>query len=283
MKIVRYGESGTEKPGLLDAHGDLRALSPVIADWTIDYLTPDALAVLKAIDPMKLPRVAGRPRLGNPIANFRQVVAIGLNYADHAREAGIAVPTYPLLFHKAIGSLSGPNDDIVIPTGSTKMDWEVELGIVIGRTASHVPAAEAFKYIAGYCLTLDMSEREWQFDRGGLLNKGKSADTFTPVGPWVCTADELPDPQALRLWLKVNSIPRQNGTTRDMIFNIAALVEHITQYQTLTPGELILTGTPAGVGFGMKPQVYLRPGDTIDCGIDLLGEQAHRVIARPAT
>lgn len=280
MKIVRYGQSGEEKPGLVDANGELRSLAPVIADWTIEYLSPDALAVFAAIDPIKLPRVAGKPRMGNPIANFRQVVAIGLNYADHAKEAGIAAPTLPLLFHKAIGSLCGPNDDIVIPTGSTKTDWEVELGVIIGRTAYNVKAADASKYIAGYCLTMDVSEREWQFDRGGLLNKGKSANTFTPVGPWMCTSDEVPDPQALRMCLKVNGIMRQNGTTKDMIFNVAALIEHITQYQTLTAGELILTGTPAGVGFGMKPQVYLKAGDKIECEIDSLGLQAHNLVAQ---
>jgi 2,4-didehydro-3-deoxy-L-rhamnonate hydrolase len=283
MKIVRYGEPGEEKPGLIDLNGVLRSLTPVISDWTVDYLSPESLTVLNAIQPEKLPQVAGQPRFGYPIANFRQIVAIGLNYADHAKEAGMAEPSQPLLFHKAISSLCGPNDDVVIPTGSSKTDWEVELGVIIGRIARSVSAADAGKYIAGYCLAMDVSEREWQFDRGGLLNKGKSADTFTPVGPWMSTADAVPDPQALRIWLKVNDISRQNGNTREMIFNVATLIEHISQYQTLMPGELILTGTPAGVGFGMKPQRYLSAGDVMECGIDGLGEQRHKLVAQPST
>jgi 2,4-diketo-3-deoxy-L-fuconate hydrolase len=280
MKIVRYGQPGEEKPGLVGPNAELRSLYPVISDWTVDYLSADALAVLAAIDPVKLPRVSGHPRIGNPISNFRQIVAIGLNYADHAKEADMAEPSLPLLFHKAVGSLCGPNDDIVIPTGSTKTDWEVELGIVIGRTAYNVSAVDASKYIAGYCLTMDVSEREWQFDRGGLLNKGKSANTFTPVGPWMCTADEAPDVQALHIWLNVNETRLQNGNTSEMIFSVAKLLEHVSQYQTLTPGELLLTGTPAGVGFGMKPPQYLKAGDTIVCGIDALGEQRHKVVAQ---
>ncbi len=278
MKIVRYGPAGEEKPGVVDSSGALRSIYPLIKDWTAELITPECQRLLSAIDPEKLPGVTERVRLGTPLANFKQLIAVGLNYHDHAKEVGMAQPTLPLLFHKAIGSLSGPDDPIVVPRGSTKTDWEVELGVVIGKSARNVSAADALKHIAGYCLTMDVSEREWQFDRGGLLNKGKSADSFTPVGPWLLTSDELPDPQSLGLWLRVNDEMMQNSRTTEMIFSVATLIEHVSQYQTLTPGELLLTGTPAGVGVGMKPPRFLAAGDQVVCGIDQLGQQSHRVV-----
>jgi 2,4-didehydro-3-deoxy-L-rhamnonate hydrolase len=279
MRFVRYGRPGEERPALLDSDGQLRSVAPLIADWTARTLAPECLSALAAVDPAKLPRIHTEVRLTTPLADFRQISAVGLNYRDHAREAGMAEPSLPLLFHKALSSICGPFDDIVLPLGSVKTDWEVELGVIIGRTARNVAAADALSYVAGYCLTMDVSEREWQFERGGLLNKGKSADSFTPVGPWIVSADELPDPQSLRIWLDLNDRRQQDGHTREMIFSVAAIIEHITQYQTLLPGELVLTGTPAGVGFGMKPQQYLRVGDRIHCGIDGLGEQRHRIAA----
>lgn len=279
MRLVRYGELGGERPGLVDSEGSIRSLYPLISDWTADSLSSDVMTIVRAIDPFKLPRVSGAVRLGTPLKDFRQIVAVGLNYRDHATEARMDVPTLPLMFHKSIGSLSGPEDVIKIPHGATKVDWEVELGVVIGRNATNVAENDAGQYIIGYCLAMDISEREWQFNRGGLLNKGKSADSFTPVGPWILTSDEVTTPIAMSIWLKVNGAQRQSGNTSQMIFSVAQLVEHISHHQTLMAGELLLTGTPAGVGFGMTPPCYLTAGDKVTCGIDMLGTQRHEVVA----
>jgi 2,4-diketo-3-deoxy-L-fuconate hydrolase len=278
MRFVRYGETGVEKAGLLAADGSLRALSPIVGDWSHKHLTDSWCAALKAIDIDRLPKVEGRPRLGPPLSDFRQILAIGLNYCDHAEEAGLELPQHPLLFHKAIGSIAGPDDDILLADGAQMLDWEVELAFVISKQGRHIKAADAASYIGGYCVAIDVSERDWQFNFAGQMGKGKSYDSFTPVGPWLLTPDELPDPQSLKIWLKVNGAFRQNGSTGEMVFSVAQIIEHVSRFQTLLPGDLIVTGTPAGVGFGMKPKSFLKPGDEVHCGIDRLGEQRHRVV-----
>jgi 2-keto-4-pentenoate hydratase/2-oxohepta-3-ene-1,7-dioic acid hydratase in catechol pathway len=279
MKLLRYGPKGQEKPGLLDAGGQIRDLSGHVADIAGDVLSPAGLANLKSLDPASLPPVAGSPRLGACVGVVPKIVAVGLNYADHAAEAGQKPPSEPILFMKATSSLSGPDDDVVIPKGSVKTDWEVELGIVIGSVTRYVEIDQALAHVAGYCVVNDVSERAWQMERLGQWDKGKSADSFCPIGPWLVTGDAVPDPQALDLFLDVNGARRQTGNTKTMIFGAAFLVSYISQFMTLMPGDVIPTGTPPGVGMGMKPPTYLKPGDRIRLGIAGLGEQHQRVTA----
>ena len=280
MKLLRYGSPGQEKPGLLDRDGVLRDLSGELPDFTPEQLSGERLRQLSKLDPATLPEVAGRPRLGVPVAGIRKFIAVGLNYADHAAEAGLPVPKEPVLFTKAISCLSGPNDDVMLPKGSRKSDWEVELGVVIGSTARYLEEADALSHIAGYCVVNDVSEREFQIERGGTWDKGKGCDTFGPVGPWLVTPDEAGDPQNLKLWLDLNGQRRQSGNTRTMVFRVAELIAYISGFMTLEPGDLITTGTPPGVGMGVKPEpVYLRPGDVMMLGIERLGAQTQRVVA----
>jgi 2-keto-4-pentenoate hydratase/2-oxohepta-3-ene-1,7-dioic acid hydratase in catechol pathway len=279
MKLLRYGPAGREKPGLLDRDGVLRDLAQELPDFTPEQLSPERLRRLSGMDPATLPAVAGQQRVGVPIAGIRKFIAVGLNYADHAAEAGLPVPAEPVLFTKAISCLSGPNDDVMLPKGSRKSDWEVELGVVIGSVARYVARTDALRYIAGYCVVNDVSEREYQIERGGTWDKGKGCDTFGPVGPWLVTPDEAGDPQTLNLWLDLNGQRRQTGNTRTMIFGVAELVAYISSFMTLEPGDLITTGTPPGVGMGVKPEpVYLRPGDVISLGIERLGKQTQKVV-----
>ena len=277
MKLVRYGASGHEKPGLVDPEGVLRDLSGQLADLHLPTLGLEGLARLRRLDPATLPRVRGTPRLGLPYTGISKFVGIGLNYRDHAAEAGLPVPSEPIVFMKATTCLTGPYDPIELPPGSQKTDWEVELGVVIGRTARRVTEAEALSYVAGYCVVNDVSERAWQMERGGTWDKGKGFDSFGPVGPWLVTADEVPDPQALPMWLDVNGEPRQRGHTSTMIFGAARLVSYLSQCMTLLPGDLIATGTPPGVGMGRKPPQYLRAGDVVTLGIEGLGAQRQEV------
>lgn len=280
MKLLRYGPVGREKPGLLDATGVIRDLSGRLGDLTPEQLAPAKLAALAAIDPKSLPAVEGKPRLGVPVTGVRKFIAIGLNYADHAAEAGMALPTEPVVFMKAISCLNGPNDDVMLPKDAVKGDWEVELGVVIGRTARYVEEAQALEYVAGYVLINDVSEREFQLQRGGTWDKGKGCDTFGPVGPWLVSPDEVGDPQRLGLWLDVNGKRMQTGSTETMIFPVRTLVSYVSRFLTLEPGDLITTGTPPGVGSGKKPQpVFLRPGDVMTLGVDKLGEQRQNVIS----
>jgi 2,4-didehydro-3-deoxy-L-rhamnonate hydrolase len=279
MKLLRFGPAGREKPGLLDRDGVLRDLSQELPDLTAEQLSAKSLGRLAGIDPATLPAVAGQVRLGVPIAGIRKFIAVGLNYADHAAEAGLPVPAEPVLFTKAISCLSGPNDDVMLPKGSRKSDWEVELGVVIGSVARYVARADALRYVAGYCVVNDVSEREYQIERGGTWDKGKGCDTFGPVGPWLVTADEAGDPQNLDLWLDLNGQRRQTGNTRTMIFGVAELVAYISSFMTLEPGDLITTGTPPGVGMGVKPEpLYLRRGDVMSLGIERLGKQTQKVV-----
>jgi 2-keto-4-pentenoate hydratase/2-oxohepta-3-ene-1,7-dioic acid hydratase in catechol pathway len=280
MKLVRYGRPGKEKPGLIDAEGQLRSLADVVPDIGPAQLAPKALARLAKLKADALPKVRGTPRLGVPFTGATKFVAIGLNYSDHAAETGNPVPKEPIVFHKTLSSMSAPDDDVVLPRGSVKSDWEVELGIVIGTTARDVSEADALKHVAGYCVVNDVSEREYQLERSGTWDKGKGCDTFGPVGPWLVTADEAGDPQALSMWLEVNGHRYQNGSTRTMIFGVAHLVSYVSRFMTLHPGDLITTGTPPGVGMGVKPQsVYLKPGDVMRLGIQGLGEQRQVVHA----
>jgi 2,4-didehydro-3-deoxy-L-rhamnonate hydrolase len=274
MQLLRYGPAGQERPGLLDAHRRIRDLSGEIADVDGAALSPETLVRLSKLDPTGLPAVDGTPRLGCPVGKVGKFVAVGLNYADHAAESNMALPQEPIIFFKATSCIVGPDDDVMLPRGSTKSDWEVELGIVIGRTARSVEEAEAPDYVAGYCLVNDVSEREYQLERGGTWDKGKGFDTFGPVGPVVVTKDELGDPQALDMWLDVNGVRMQTGNTRTMIFGVARLVSYVSSIMTLFPGDIITTGTPPGVGMGKKPApIYLKPGDVMTLGIEKLGEQ----------
>lgn len=268
---------------MLDRDGKLRDLSGAIKDLTPDALAPAALDKLKKLDPASLPAVSGTPRLGPCVAGISKLVCVGLNYVDHAKEAGMQIPTEPVLFLKAISSLSGPNDPVMLPKGAEKGDWEVELGIVIGTKAQYVSVHDALKHVAGYCIANDVSERNYQLERGGNWSKGKSADTFCPLGPWLVTSDEVPDPQALDLFCEVSGQRMQNGSTRNMIFNCAHIVSYISHFMTLMPGDVIPTGTPAGVGQGMKPPRFLRPGDVMRLGITGLGEQRQEVVAYSAS
>jgi 2,4-didehydro-3-deoxy-L-rhamnonate hydrolase len=279
MKLLRYGPAGREKPGLLDASGKIRDLSGHLADLTPDQLAPARLAALKALDPKSLPAVDGAPRIGIPVAGTRKFLAIGLNYADHAAEAGMALPIEPVVFMKAVSCLNGPNDPVMLPKDSVKGDWEVELGIVIGQTARYVEEAQALDYVAGYVLINDVSERDFQLHRGGTWDKGKGCDTFGPVGPWLVTPDEVGDPQKLGLWLDVNGKRMQTGNTSTMIFSCKQLVSYVSRFVTLEPGDLITTGTPPGVGSGKKPTpIFLRAGDVMTLGVDKLGEQRQTVV-----
>jgi len=280
MKLLRYGPKGAEKPGVLDAEGRIRDLSGVMPDILPHALSPVALARLKTLPIGDLPIVAAAPRLGVPWAGMGKFVAIGLNYADHAAESGLPVPKEPVVFMKATSCAVGANDKVVLPKGSVKSDWEVELGIVIGSRARYVEEADALRHVAGYCVVNDVSEREYQIERGGTWDKGKGCDTFGPVGPWLVTADEVPDPQNLAMWLEVNGKRFQNGSTKTMIFGVAAIVSYVSRFMTLEPGDLITTGTPPGVGMGVKPNpVFLKAGDVMTLAIEGLGQQRQEVHA----
>jgi 2-keto-4-pentenoate hydratase/2-oxohepta-3-ene-1,7-dioic acid hydratase in catechol pathway len=279
MKLLRFGPAGEEKPGLLDADGIIRDLSGHISELGGAALAPASLARLAALRTDSLPRVAGTARLGPCVSGVSKIIAVGLNYADHAAETGAKIPGEPILFQKATSAICGPNDDIILPPGSTHTDWEVELGIVIGSKAQYVPKERALDYVAGYCLVNDVSERHYQTERWGQWTKGKSCDSFCPIGPWLVTRDEIPDPQSLDLQLDVNGRRRQTGNTRTMIFGVAQLVSYISQFMTLLPGDLIPTGTPPGVALGMKPPVYLQAGDLVELSIQGLGQARQRVRA----
>lgn len=279
MKLVRFGEAGSEKPGILDAQGGIRDLSGEIEDITGEVITENGMKRLRALDHDVLPLVEGTPRLGPCVAQVGKLVCIGLNYSDHAKESGVPVPEEPVIFMKATSCICGPDDPIIIPRGSEKTDWEVELAFVIGREARYVDEADWRDYVAGYCVMNDVSERAYQLESPGQWVKGKSADSFGPVGPWLVTADEIPDPQALELWLEVDGKRYQDGNTNTMVFGVARLLSDVSQYMSLQPGDIISTGTPPGVGMGQKPQTYLRPGQTVRLGISGLGEQNHKVVA----
>jgi 2-keto-4-pentenoate hydratase/2-oxohepta-3-ene-1,7-dioic acid hydratase in catechol pathway len=279
MKLVRYGAPGAEKPGLIDAEGGIRDISAHVLDISGEVLTDDGLAKLRKLDPAGLPKVEAGVRFGPCVAGVGKFICIGLNYADHAAESGMAVPPEPVIFMKATSAICGPNDDVLIPRGSKKTDWEVELGVVIGSRAKYVSEAEALKHVAGYCLANDVSEREFQAERQGQWTKGKSCDTFGPIGPWLVTRDEVADPQALKMWLNVNGKTMQDGSTATMVYGVAFLVSYLSQFMTLHPGDVISTGTPPGVGLGMKPPVFLKPGDVVELGIEGLGEQRQTFVA----
>ena len=284
MKLVRYGQPGKEKPGLIDAAGKLRDLSGVVSDIGPDQLSDKVLAKLAKIKTDKLPLVKGKPRMGCPVAKVPKFIAIGLNYADHAAESNLPVPKEPIVFMKTTSSIQGPNDDVMLPKGSVKSDWEVELGIVIGKHASYVSQKEALDYVAGYCTINDVSEREYQIERGGTWDKGKGCDTFGPIGPWMVTKDEVPNVQNLQMFLDVNGKRMQTGTTKTMIFGVTKLVSYVSQFMTLEPGDIITTGTPPGVGMGVKKDgkpapVFLKKGDVMHLGIEGLGEQTQKVVA----
>lgn len=279
MKLVRYGKTGKEKPGLIDADGKLRDLSGVVADIGAVQLSSKELARLSRINPSALPPVRGKPRFGVPIADIGKFVAIGLNYSDHAAETGMAAPKEPILFTKAISCLCGANDPIMLPKGSLKTDWEVELGVVIGAQARYVSDKDALQHVAGYCVVNDVSERAFQLELGSQWDKGKGCDTFGPVGPWLVTRDEIPNPQRLAMWLDLNGQRMQSGSTRTMIFSVAKIVSYVSRFMTLMPGDIIATGTPPGVGMGRKPPRFLVPGDELWFGIDWLGAQRHAVVA----
>jgi 2,4-didehydro-3-deoxy-L-rhamnonate hydrolase len=279
MKLMRHGAKGAEKPALVDAQGQVRDLSGVLPDITADTLTPAGLEALRELDLSRLPRVAQPGRTAPPWRGMGKFICVGLNYADHAAESGVPVPAEPVLFMKTTSALIGCNDAVVLPQGSQKSDWEVELGVVIGSKARYVSEADALKHVAGYCVVNDLSEREYQLERGGTWDKGKGCDTFGPVGPWMVTADEVADPQRLAMWLEVNGRRFQNGSTSTMVFGVAHLVSYISRFMTLYPGDLISTGTPPGVGMGQKPQRFLKPGDEMRLGIEGLGEQHQKVHA----
>ena len=278
MKLVRYGEAGKEKPGILDAQGAIRDLSAVIKDIDATTVSPEGIAKLKGVNVDSLPKVGGNPRLGSPIANVPKLICIGLNYADHAKESNLPIPPEPVVFMKAITAINGPNDDVKLPKGSKKGDWEVELAFVIGKKAQSVSEADALGHVAGYLICNDVSEREWQLEHGSQWSKGKSFDTFAPLGPWFVTADEIKDPQNLAMWLDVNGQRKQTGNTNTMIFGVKKLVSYLSYMCTLTPGDVVSTGTPPGVGMGIKPAPqFLKAGDEMRVGIDGLGEQKQKV------
>jgi len=279
MKLLRYGAPGQEKPGIVDAQGQLRDLSGVIADLSGEALGNASLRRLAALDTSTLPLVTGTPRYGAPVAGIGKMICVGMNYADHAAETNAPVPEQPVLFMKATTAIGGPNDTVVIPRGSVKTDWEVELGVIIGEVTRDVSIEQALEHVAGYAVINDLSEREFQLEHGGQWVKGKSCDTFGPIGPWLVTRDEVADPQKLSLWLEVNGHRYQDGNTRTMVFGVAHLVSYISRYMTLMPGDVISTGTPAGVGLGLKPPTYLKPGDVIELGIEGLGRQRQDVVA----
>jgi 2-keto-4-pentenoate hydratase/2-oxohepta-3-ene-1,7-dioic acid hydratase in catechol pathway len=278
MKIVRYGAPGLERPGLIAVDGSLRDLSDHLHDIVPELLAPERLSSLAEVDPLRLPMVSGSQRLGHPVAGVGKIVLIGLNYRDHAAESGLPVPHRPVVFLKAVSALSGPTDPVVMPREATMLDWEVELGIVIGRRARYVEVADALSHVAGYCVMNDVSERAFSEDNGGNWTKGKSCDTFGPMGPWLVTADDVPDPQRLGIWLEVNGTRYQNSNTANMVFGVAALIAYVSRFMTLQPGDVISSGTPGGTGLGRKPPVFLKPGDVMRLGIDGLGEQRLEVV-----
>lgn len=278
MKLLRYGPAGRERPGLLDDQGRIRDLSAHVADISDEALTPEGVARLAALDPAALPVVEGEPRIGPCVGNVRKFIAIGLNYADHAAEAGMPVPDEPVVFSKWTSCIVGPDDDVQIPRGSTKTDWEVELGIVIGAGGSNIAQDRALEAVAGYCVVNDVSERDWQISRGQTWDKGKGFDTFGPIGPWVVTRDEIADPGNLAMWLEVDGRRYQDGSTATMVFGVAELVAYCSQLMTLMPGDIITTGTPPGVGMGQKPPVYLKGGEVMRLGVEGLGQQRQRVL-----
>ena len=279
MKLVRYGKPGQEKPGIIDADGNVRSVVDLINDWDGEHLTAKVLAKIAKINPAKLPLVKPKTRLGPPIARPAKFVAIGLNFADHAAESNLPIPKEPVVFNKWTSCIQGPNDDVMLPKGSVKTDWEVELGVVIGTRARSVSKKDALNHVVGYCLVNDVSEREWQIERGMTWDKGKGFDTFGPIGPWLVTADEVGNPQKLGMWLDVNGVRQQTGNTKTMIFDVATIVSYCSTLMTLEPGDIITTGTPPGVGMGKKPSpVFLKPGDVITLGIDKLGEAKQTVV-----
>ena len=278
MKLVRYGEAGKEKPGILDSAGAIRDLSSIVSDIDGASIMPEGLTKIRAADPNSLPKVSGNPRIGAPVGGVAKFIAIGLNYADHAKEANLPIPKEPVVFMKATSCIVGPNDTVVLPKGSVKGDWEVELAFAIGKTAKSVSEADALNHVAGYMICNDVSEREWQLERGPTWDKGKGFDTFGPLGPWLVTTDEISDPQRLAMWLDVNGKRMQTGNTKTMIFDVRKLVSYVSFLFTLEPGDIITTGTPPGVGMGMKPNaIFLKTGDTMRVGIDGLGEQRQEV------
>ncbi|HEX3354355.1 MAG TPA: fumarylacetoacetate hydrolase family protein [Terriglobales bacterium] len=279
MKLLRYGLPGQEKPGVLDADGGIRDLSSIVPDIAGQWLLPQSIEKLRQIDLSALPKVAAHPRIGPCVAGVGKFICIGLNYSDHAAESGMAVPREPVVFMKATSSISGPDDNVVIPRGAQKADWEVELGVVIGKPAKYVEETDALSHVAGYCVVNDLSERAFQLEGTGQWVKGKSADTFGPIGPWLVTSDELPDPQNLDMWLEVDGHRYQNGSTKTMVFGVAYLVSYLSRFMSLRTGDVISTGTPPGVGLGQKPPVYLRPGNHIRLGVKGLGEQNQQVVA----
>ncbi len=280
MKLCRFGPAGSERPGLIDADGAIRDLSGVVADLGPAEISPAGLAKLAAIDPASLPKAEGNPRYGACVAGTRQFVAIGLNYADHAAESNLPIPEEPVVFQKWVTCIQGPNDPVTIPKDSKKTDWEVELGVVIGKRASYVEEADALSHVAGYCVIDDISERHWQTERGATWDKGKGFPTFGPIGPWLVTADEVGDPQNLRMWLDVNGERKQDGSTKTMIFTVAQIIAYLSQFMILEPGDVITTGTPPGVGLGQKPEPwYLKAGDVVTLGIEKLGEQRQEFVA----
>lgn len=284
MKLVRYGKVGKEKPGLIDANGKVRDLSHIISDITPDNLSDKVLHKLAKLNPAKLPLVRGNPRMGCPVIRSGKFIAIGLNYADHAAEAGMPLPKEPIIFMKPTSCIQGPDDEVMLPKGSVKSDWEVELGVVIGTKASYVSLKSALDHVAGYCTINDVSEREYQIERGGTWDKGKGCDTFGPIGPWLVTRDEITNPQKLDMWMELNGKRMQTGNTKTMVFNVAKLISYTSQFMTLYPGDIITTGTPPGVGMGVKVNgksapVFLKPGDVMTLGVEGLGEQTQKVIA----
>ena len=278
MKLLRYGEVGAEKPGMLDEQGDIRDLSTIVSDISPAIIDAGDLDGLKSVDPASLPRVEDNPRLGPCVGRIGKFVCIGLNYSDHAKETGMPIPTEPIVFMKTTSSISGPDDDIELIRGSVKTDWEVELGVVVGSHTKYVSEEDALDHVAGYCIVNDVSERQWQLEQGGQWIKGKSGDTYGPIGPWFVTRDEIPDPQNLDLWLEVNDKRHQDGNTRTMIFPVSTIISYLSQCMSLQPGDVIATGTPPGVGQGMKPPVYLRAGDRLRLGVEGLGIQQQTVI-----
>ena len=281
MKLVRFGPTGAEKPGILDTNGTIRDLSSVVGDIAGDTLSDAGLAAITAVDLSALPAIAADTRLGPCVAGTGKFICIGLNYADHAAESGLDVPPEPVIFMKATSAICGPNDPIVIPRGSEKTDWEVELAVIIGKRAKYVSEADALDHVAGYCVTNDVSERAFQIERAGQWTKGKSCDNYGQIGPWLVTRDEVADPQNLSMWLTVNGKTMQNGSTKTMVYGVAHVVSYLSRFMSLQPGDVISTGTPPGVGMGQNPQRYLRPGDVVELGVEGLGKQRQDVIADP--
>ncbi|MGE4612198.1 MAG: fumarylacetoacetate hydrolase family protein [Paracoccaceae bacterium] len=281
MKLLRFGPTGSEKPGIVDADGKVRDLSGIVADIGGETLAPEKLAQLAALDLASLPLAEDTDRLGPCVSGTGKFICIGLNYADHAAESGMEVPPEPVIFMKATSAICGPNDPVIIPRGSEKTDWEVELGVIIGKRAKYVSEDDALDYVAGYCLINDVSERTFQLEHAGQWTKGKSADNFGPIGPWLVTKDEIADPQNLKMWLTVNGVSHQDGSTTTMVYGVAHVVSYLSKFMSLQPGDVISTGTPPGVGMGLKPPTYLKPGDIIELGIEGLGEQRQDVIADP--